>query len=308
LFSVTDVDLKSASNGGQVAQANGNDILFTALDGVTKLNHELNSYQASSGTVTAWVQVPALSPTIDTTIYIYYGNASAANQQNPSGVWDSSFKGVWHFPDGSTLSANDSTSNANNGTITNAAAVSGQIGGGASFNGSSAFIDAGSSSSLKPTTSGTFSVWLKATTVGAYNTWMSNGNMGGAESNGINSYFLSGKVVASFNNGTSSHQIVQSGTSISSGTWYHYAVTWDGSRINIYLNGASNASAIQSVTPSPLYDLMFGDDGNHTGGAKFSGVLDEARVSNVARSADWIATEYNNQGSPSTFFTEGPQQ
>jgi hypothetical protein len=35
----------------------------------------------------------------------------------------------------------------------------------------------------------------------------------------------------------------------------------------------------------------------------FTGIVDEARVSDTTRSADWIATEYNNQSSPSTFYT-----
>jgi len=33
------------------------------------------------------------------------------------------------------------------------------------------------------------------------------------------------------------------------------------------------------------------------------GVLDEVHISSGARSADWIATEYNNQSSPSTFYS-----
>jgi hypothetical protein len=111
LFSVTDPDLMSAAYGGQVAQSNGNDILFAASDGITKLNYELDVYMASSGTVAAWVQIPSLSPNADTLIYVYYGNTSATNQQNPNGVWDSNYKGVWHFGNGVTFSANDSTSN-----------------------------------------------------------------------------------------------------------------------------------------------------------------------------------------------------
>ncbi|WOV93916.1 MAG: LamG domain-containing protein [Candidatus Nitrosoabyssus spongiisocia] len=35
----------------------------------------------------------------------------------------------------------------------------------------------------------------------------------------------------------------------------------------------------------------------------FDGKFDEFRLSSTARSADWIATEYANQNSPSTFFT-----
>jgi hypothetical protein len=40
----------------------------------------------------------------------------------------------------------------------------------------------------------------------------------------------------------------------------------------------------------------------------FDGLLDELRVSNTARSADWIATEYNNQSNPSAFLSVGTQQ
>jgi YD repeat-containing protein len=37
----------------------------------------------------------------------------------------------------------------------------------------------------------------------------------------------------------------------------------------------------------------------------FSGKIDEARISNIARSADWIATEYNTESSPSSFYGVG---
>jgi hypothetical protein len=33
----------------------------------------------------------------------------------------------------------------------------------------------------------------------------------------------------------------------------------------------------------------------------------EARITNSAGTADWINTEYNNQSSPSTFYTVGAQ-
>ena len=72
------------ANLAALAQSSGNDILFTASDGVTKLNHEIESYNSATGKLIAWVQVPTLSPTADTVIYVYYGNASASNQQNPT--------------------------------------------------------------------------------------------------------------------------------------------------------------------------------------------------------------------------------
>jgi len=42
--------------------------------------------------------------------------------------------------------------------------------------------------------------------------------------------------------------------------------------------------------------------------AEWEGQLDEVRISNVARSACWIETQFNNQISPSTFFTLGAGQ
>jgi hypothetical protein len=37
--------------------------------------------------------------------------------------------------------------------------------------------------------------------------------------------------------------------------------------------------------------------------AYMNGGLDEVRISNIVRSAAWISTEYNNQSSPSTFYS-----
>ena len=134
LFSVTDASLKSVANGGGMGKPDGTDMLFTLSDGVTKLNHEIESYTASTGQVLAWVQIPTLSAASDTVIYVYYGNAAAANQQNAAATWDSSFKTVWHLGSGATLSGADSTSTANTGKITGALAAAGPISGGVNFN------------------------------------------------------------------------------------------------------------------------------------------------------------------------------
>src|SRR4029077_18388682 len=41
-------------------------------------------------------------------------------------------------------------------------------------------------------------------------------------------------------------------------------------------------------------------------GNSFIGTIDEVRVSNVARSADWIATEYNNQNTSNFYPIAAP--
>ena len=69
-------------------------------------------------------------------IYLFYGNPNiTTSQQNPTAVWDANYQAVWHLPNGTTLSANDSTANVNNATIQGSpAAISGEIWGGAIFN------------------------------------------------------------------------------------------------------------------------------------------------------------------------------
>ncbi len=117
LVSVTDANLATVANGGNVGKPDGSDILFTASDGATELAYEMESYNGSTGQVIAWVNVPALSPAADTVLYVYYGNPAAANQQNAAGVWNSNYEGVWHLPNGSVLSGNDSTANGNNAAL-----------------------------------------------------------------------------------------------------------------------------------------------------------------------------------------------
>jgi hypothetical protein len=54
------------------------------------------------------------------------------------------------------------------------------------------------------------------------------------------------------------------------------------------------------------HTATFGTADNGT--QAYTGLMDEMRVSSIARSADWIKTEYNNQSSPATFVSQGAAQ
>jgi hypothetical protein len=73
-----------------------------------------------------------------------------------------------------------------------------------------------------------------------------------------------------------------------------------------------SGAAVSTVVDTPAVGNVVSDTSdtfrigaNSSMSRAFAGVIDEVRVSNVMRSAAWIATEYNNQSSPSTFFTLG---
>ncbi len=242
LVSVTDANLATVANGGNVGKPDGSDILFTASDGATQLAYEMESYNGSTGQVIAWVNVPALSPAADTVLYVYYGNPAAANQQNAAGVWNSNYEGVWHLPNGSVLSGNDSTANGNNAlSLNGTSAAAGEIDGAASWNGSSNFIQVPGSTSLDGWTQQTVSLWMKAQTgmtanarlieKGANNEWTLAFNYVGA-----NELTLQ-------NLGANSPAITTS-VAVADNTWHKIDATMDNNSkaIAIYVDGVLNVS------------------------------------------------------------------
>lgn len=93
LISILDSDLDDK------AQSDGDDIAFA--NSTAWLDHEIELYDPIySGTeaqLIAWVRIPLLSTTNDTTIFMFYGNDTMGPRENPTRVWDSNYKGVWHF-------------------------------------------------------------------------------------------------------------------------------------------------------------------------------------------------------------------
>ena len=70
------------------------------------------------------MRIPSLNTndvgnTSDTVIYLYYGNSIVTSPtENPTGVWDASYQGVWHLDEsgnGTFDEFADSTTNANDG-------------------------------------------------------------------------------------------------------------------------------------------------------------------------------------------------
>ena len=92
------IDITSADLAAH-AQANGKDIHFLAADGATKLDHELASWTAATGRVTAWVRIPSLDHDADTKIYVRYANPALAPAENPVSVFKASYVAVWHLDD-----------------------------------------------------------------------------------------------------------------------------------------------------------------------------------------------------------------
>ena len=309
LISGTYPFLANQANGGRVLNSNGDDIIFTSdAAGQNLLNFEVESYNSTSGAVVFWVCVPLLSHTVNTTIYIWYGIPGLNNNQaNPSGVWDNNYVGVWHLPNGVTLSANDSTANGLNATISGAVAVSGQIDGAAGFNGSSNISESNIGAMRFGTGNFSVSFWLNAMQWGG----VTQGIVGQKGSDSDNGWQIYNNSQLSTNQigiriGAADNNDFFSTSAVTTGRWQYWTFVENNSIGTWYLNGVQDATRSFSENASSS-SANFYMGYAQTWRGYYNGLLDEVRVSNIARSSDWIATEYNNQSSPATFATMGQE-
>jgi len=313
LFNTTDPAFATTANGGHITNFNGSDLIFTSDPaGQNVLDFELEEYNPVTGQVIAWVRIPTLSHTTDTVIYVFYGNTSiTASRQNPAGVWDSNYMGVWHVANGAQLSLADSTSNGNSATNNGATATSGQIDGGMSTDGTTyATIGAPPSLANLPHGTATFSAWVNTATAGQGGAIMGKGNSNGF----ITSWALSTRQnIILFESMYSEGDIfLESSTPTGDGIWSYVVVALEGSpmlgrKATVYINGEPSGTVSYG-------GVLAGDDsaqmaylGNAGWFSPLQGLSDEFRISNVARSPDWIATEYFNQSSPATFYQLNPE-
>ncbi|UCF61272.1 MAG: DUF2341 domain-containing protein, partial [Anaerolineaceae bacterium] len=318
------------------AQADGGDILFTSSNGTSKLDHEIEKYVTGTGELVAWVEVPSLSGSVNTELYMYYGNASVADQWNITGTWDEggteNFKAVWHLDENPTdpdPAFKDSTLNINHGTDYGSMAsedqILGQIDGSLNFDGEDDYIEADDSSSLRIPGSFTVSAWINTNDLpadGDLRSVVSKGNPsddpGENHNYGImleNNIITTGNAIEVYYEPSSGWGNVVAAsweTSLNTGQWYYVVGVHDADAdtLTLYVDGvqrAQNTSATATPdtgnTPLRIADVNVSWATN-----EFYGQIDEVRISSEVRTDKWIETSHNNQSSPSTFYLLDTQE
>ena len=320
----TDTDLASD------AQNDGDDILFTAADEVTKLKHEIESFNGTTGELLAWVKIPSLSSSVDTDIYMYYGYASASDQQDVTNVWDSNYKMVQHLEDSTSGADNitDSTVNANHGTDYNTPTLgaTGQIDGAIDFNGSDQYVD--TSSSFQTTLRGGFTIsfWIKPTDGQPAAAQTIMGSTNAAAEDRLNIQIKpEGKPLIAYESSNNVARAMTNAVVLSNGqeSWHQIVFVADNTTggvggLKVYFDGSEQT--LDATYNGDTSGVTFADwtsadeifisayDNNGTPGSHFDGIIDEVRISSNTRTADWITTSYNNQINPSDFLTLGSEE
>src|SRR5229473_619446 len=203
--------------------------------------------------------------------------------------------------EGSGTTTVDSSGNNNTGTLLSGASwtTAGKYGNAISFNGSTGYVSVPDSNSLHIGATGTMEAWVNLSATSRWHGIIAKGN---ANSNATTNYSIeinsSNGVECGVGNGSTA-TIVDSTATLTAGTFYHVACTWDGTNVTIYINGVKDQFRAQGLTPasntSPLYIGQFGGNVDRT-----SGVIDEVRIYNRALSAAQIQTDMNTPVSSAT--------
>jgi hypothetical protein len=279
--------------------ANGTDIRFTAADGVTLLPREIESY--ASGTLVAWVNVPTLSHTASTSIYMYYGNAAATEPAASStygsqNVWTNGYAGVWHLDEGGGNTAYDSTANGHNGTFGNppqgtngyySPGIISPWAGTFESNGINTGLDA-QPSALPQTT---WTAWVDPTLSTGDHSIM-NDDQGSYGRDMFSTLSGDGNYHVFYGNGN------WSVTAAPINQWKLVSLVYASSDVYFYVNGTKYDLGQTPGQPSSATGFLIGSTNS-------ASLISNVSVTSVPRSAGWESTEYLNQSSPSSFYSVG---
>lgn len=328
----TDFPLLSSSIDADLqrnARSDGHDIIFTAADGVTPLNFERKLWDDGTGQLITWIKTD-LSSSTDNFIYMYYGNSThSADLSTTTGVWDSSYVGVWHMdepPTGSTDDIKDSSGNDHHMTSYNmdsSKRVVTDTGYAYEFDGSGDYLeDTDGENYINGLSNFTVELWLKSDVTNS-----DRGFIIGEAPAGNDSFFTLRYDAAGANNGNAYTSLVkgaititgpiekqyESSEGVQTTNWQHLVFRWtSGGQYEVFVNGVYDTYTFNSPagtgTTQGADRLRIGQGGKDIGTTLgWDGLIDEVRISNVYRTDAFVQTAYNNQSNLNSFALFGAQ-
>jgi len=280
----------------------GYDVRFLDSDDSTQCDFHFEQFDHVTDVMIAWVEVPSIAAYGTTDyIWLYYGNPSAsADPQNESGTYDANFKMVQHLEETSGTHY-DSTANNNDGTPQGGVSqnATGQISAADDFDGVDDAVISPDSLSLDITAAVTIEAWIYSTNfLNQYPGIVTKWDWSGTNPQRSYSLYLmdwTKPCVMVSSDGTYQDQLI-SATQLASDTWYYLTGVFTGSKYIIYINGAWNCEVdVTKAIHSGTAKLSIGSsmqDGSVASDETFKGTIDEVRISDIARSADWTKAQY----------------
>ena len=311
LISITDNDLKWSGLGGRVEHVSGGDIIFFKDDFITEIPYERQSYNLATGQLIAWVKTDVLNVT-DVDIYIGFGNTDGIDHANPTAVWDDNYLAVYHMDGTGT----DSTQYDHDLTNSGAFLASGIVNTALEFDGVSDYM------------TDTDFIWLASDpdiTFELWNFWDSSSTTAnqaiaswGATTPDRRKISAPWQPIASndradmFWTSTSQAARLENFGASYGDSWQHLVFDTGIGNLSpfkgrIFVNGTNleDAGGLEASF-TPEFDSTTGlQIGMWLGSYLHDGIMDEIRISNIVRSADYTSTNYKMQNDPDSFVTVG---
>jgi len=291
----------------------GGDIRLFKSDDTTELAREIVTFSVSAETGEIHYKYSGtLSSSVDTDIHVYADGSSsepaATATYGSEAVWVD-YKLVTHT--GATDSSGNETLTANGGI--SAGDATGQIGAATNYDGVGDYFK--SSGINLNATSATMQAWLRNSDISAeFRPWSvgetaAEGGSGQSQFGNIYSpqVNLSSNGIRGIASPiASTNRIITGYASFAQDTTYMLHQTFGSTTLRGYLNGSqvysgSNASCVLPTGELFIY-IGARPDGNIIK-SHYEGWLGEFRWTDDTLSVNWITTEYNNQNSPSTFYS-----
>ncbi len=223
----------------------------------------------------------------------YWENETSRTGNNPTSVWDSNYVGIWHFGECSGSTFYDSTNNGNNGNMNSGIYnPDGKFGCAGFTDGSDDKLTIPHSSSLnlgQTTDSYTIDFWVKIyewdgirpvtliEKLGPFTVYVLSADHPNAYA--IQFYMCS--------------QYCNSLTRLELNKWYHIGLVknYTTHKLYIYLNGSEDVNCPYTNSYTSNNDIDIGYSAVQT----YSKIMiDELRISNTSRDADYFSTVYKN--------------
>lgn len=276
----------------------GSDLRFVAADDKTVLNHQIESFDPLMGMALIWVDVPVITGGQRQDIWMYYGNQKAPATGNGQLTFDPNFTALYHFDGANGTPPKDTTAYGNTAQSATGASIDGVMGRALQFSGQPLLLPASPSLQHNAGSAFTFSAWLRLDQANGEQVVL-------ARREGANNLLLG------LSQGTPFVEIdgqrAVSTQPLNPGQWQHLALTAEGSKVSLYVNGRETAS-LAVVMPAFNSIMAIGADlPSETAGTyqPFSGAMDELRLSKVARPAAQLLADANSQGAESKLVAYG---
>lgn len=273
----------------------GSDLRFIAADDKTVLNHQIESFDALMGMALIWVDVPNVEGGQRQDIWMYYGNQKAPATGNGQLTFDPNYTALYHFEGATGTPAKDTTAYGNTAQSATGAAIDGVVGRALQFSGQPLLLPASPSLQHSAGSAFTFSAWLRLDQANGEQLIL-------ARREGSNSLLVGVNQGVPFVEIDGQRAVATQ--PLNPGQWQHVALTAEGAKVTLYINGREGAALAQAM-PAFNSVMAIGADLHEGPFQPFVGAIDELRLSKVARPAPLLLADATSQSAESKLVAYG---